>query len=183
MNFGSVPFVAAATPAAGGLLTETDNFNRADGALGANWAVPVGTCAISSNQISFSNSVARYIGATFDADQECDLVIGSPGVNHCGGAVRLQADGSGYISSNELDSANIQIYRFTAPSTYVSVVVATGLSLVSGDRIGVRAVGSTISVIRNGVVVASATDATYSSGQPGCYGFFNTGDDWRAAEI
>jgi hypothetical protein len=166
-------------------VTASDDFNRADGPLGANWTTPIGSASISSNAISFgsADTVVRYEGQTFAADQEASFVIGNPGDTHCGGGVRIQADGSGYICTNETEAVFVQIYRSNGGGSLTGLANITGLTLVSGDRIGLRAIGSTIGLTQNGVVVGSVTDGTYTTGQPGGYGFFNTGDEWQASEV
>lgn len=159
-----------------------DDFNRADGALGANWEVEVGAAAIASNAISFTGEmIARYVGRTFAADQEAEVVIGSPGSSHVGGAVRVQNTGGGYFTTSEFDSTYIVVYRRDSGGSYSEMHRVTGLSLVSGDRIGLRVSGSTFSIILNGTAIGTSfTDTLFSTGQPGIYGFSSTSTEWSA---
>ena len=79
----------------------TDDFDRADGGLGSNWAVVRGSASISSNAVAFgsTDTIIRYETGTWADDQEASFTTtGSLGGVHCGGGVRLQATtGAGYV--------------------------------------------------------------------------------------
>jgi hypothetical protein len=70
----------------------------------------------------------------------------------------------------------MQIVRWPGPSAnnleaYVMLAARNDIGCSSGDILGATAVGSTLTIYKNGVVVGSATDPTYTDGAPGI-GFF-----------
>lgn len=167
-----------------------DNFNRSDGALGSNWA-QAGSWPmpeITSNQIkgaSAANQFARYVGASLSANQKSSIVVTatSDSVAPC---VRVQ-DGanSGYCA------------KLIGNPSYFSIIkiadgVESSIGLVwdtfsNGDILGIKASGSTITAIKNGVdyTEASVTDTTYSDGYTGiwCWGATPTGDDFSTGSL
>lgn len=169
-------------------LTASDDLNRADGPLGSNWSILQGTGAtIVSNAMTFagSDSIIRWQGSTFAADQQAELTLDSPFSGALGGAVRIRSsDGAGYAVGTEFNNTTINLYRHDGGGSFTSLGQVTGLSMVGGDRVGIRIVGSTIRVLLNGSIVGSSfTDTTYTTGNPGVYGFGGSGTNWQAEEI
>jgi len=175
----------------------TDDFNRADGALGSNWAT-VGTRSqptITSNRFAVTSApsvraaAVATSAATFTADHEATVtaaVLGSS--DFLGPAVRVDAtNGTGYmIYTDGTNASSRRVYRFTNAGT--TNIGAVNISCVAGDTLTLRAEGSTITAYRNGVLVDTITDATYSTGQPGIFydrqnNGTSRGDDFTAQDI
>lgn len=150
----------------------TDNFNRADGAVGSDWTTLTGMSALSiiSNQVrSNSGASAGHVAtatATFAADHEAECVVPTFGAHDRGGpCVRLSGD-DGYV---------LQAWSTTLAKTYrldggaLTVLDDVGVAFTAGDTLRIRAEGTTISVFVNDVELWSGTDATYATGQPGLH--------------
>ena len=176
---------AAATPA-------SDDFNRANGGLGANWtAISDGAMAISSQ------AVIGTVGATtgeirtaesYTSDQYSQIAVTSTplsGGQWVAAAVRLQASGkSGYAGLYYWNFGSPELMLFKRSggawaqlgSTYSSGVLA------AGTQLEVTAVGSTISFLQNGVQRISVTDSSFTGGAPGIMAYGNsTADNWTGA--
>lgn len=138
------------------------------------------------------DSLGRYEAVAFSADHESEVitaVAASSGTN-LGPAVRLQTptDPSCYVAFNT-DATTIYIIRLDAFVSYHQLLPAvTGLSLPSGTRVRLRAVGSTLTLYVDDLLVATRTDATLTGGLPGVYLWAN--DDtvdiisaWRASDV
>jgi len=170
------------------MTSASDDFNRANGSLGGNWS----TCGVNSWVISSNRAVPavaaafnamRYTGASFAADQECQCIPQPIGGFFPGPAVRLDASGNGYAALVDSASAGWRLARLEAGSNND---LATGTETFNGttDTLKVRAVGTTISLWRNGVQLASVTDVASSSGAPGLWSYESNGsvDDWSATD-
>src|SRR5262249_26771187 len=109
----------------------TDNFNRADGALGANWAAGNDTAeTIVSNQVVGTASLLRNAKRTSESygnDHYSQIQIGTGGLasgDFIGPVVRLQADGfTSYAALYFNNPANggsrvIPLYKRTAAGAY-----------------------------------------------------------------
>lgn len=179
------------------MATFADDFNRADGALGSNWAT-VGTRSqptIVSNRFAVTSApsiraaAVATSAATFTADHEATItaaVLGS--ADFLGPAVRVDAtNGTGYmIYTDGTNSSNRRVYRFTNAGT--TNIGGVNISCTAGDTLTLRAVGSTITAYKNGVLVDTISDATYTSGQPGIFyergnNGTSRGDDFTATDI
>ena len=160
----SVSFNAASTFA-------YDNFNRANGSLGANWTNLQNAFSISSNQVAPDNAgidVASYTGATFGNDQTARVTVTTMagGGNGSGPCVRLQAGAaSGY--AGYIDGSNYEILKLTAGVE--SVINSGGLTVSAPAIVELSVVGTTLTLTVNGVVIRVSTDSTYSSGAPGIW--------------
>jgi hypothetical protein len=170
------------------MTTASDNFNRADGALGANWSTAgVNSWVIASNRAVPNTAAAfnmmRYTGASFANDQECQIIPQPIGGFFPAACVRMGATGNCYAAMVDSASNGWRLARIDLGS---NDDLATGTETFNGttDTIKVRAVGTTISLWRNGVQLASVTDATYASGAPGLWSYESNGtvDDWSATD-
>lgn len=168
----------------------TDDFNRADGALGSNWA-QAGTWpmpGITSNQVKGADAgsqFARYIGANLNAAQQSSVTITDVS-NSVAPCVRIQDDSnSGYCAK-----------QINVLSYFVIIKIQDGeesvLGLVwdtveNGAVIGIKASGSTITATKNGVDYTSyaVVDATYGDGDTGiwCWGAFATADNFSTGNL
>lgn len=160
----------------------SDDFNRANGALGADWASFFGGITVSGNAALGGSlvSAARWTASTFAADHWSEATISgfASGTTYPGVAVRLDASGNGYYIA--IDSGNAYVQRLTGGVEFSIATRST--SWANGDVMRLEVVGTTLKVFKNGTQVGTdVTDATYSSGQPGlfCYGAA-TVDGWSA---
>lgn len=157
----------------------TDNFTRAaESPLsdGGNWAVPDATNYLvltASQEVNgaTNNVCAQYFngGITWPNDQYAEVTLtgGITGATAVGPTLRWQSGTrNGY-----------GILFFPSPPTnfiiqsYVSGVgtnIATAnVTYTAGDVIRLEIVGTALTGIHNGTVVASGTDSTYTAGFPG----------------
>ena len=84
----------------------------------------------------------------------------------------------GYEINNGWNGAYSQIVRWNGPLNDFTYLTTTGPgfgALVEGDVIRATAVGSTITVYKNGAQVMQATDPTWSDGNPGLAMFIRPG--------
>lgn len=177
----------------------SDNFDRPDGALGANWTVPsaMSGLQIISNQINGAGapsvrvSVVATGTATFANDQEATITVPTRGnFDYIGPVVRCNIAGAtGYAIRSDGQNNNVcRVVRFSGTTLTVLPGSTTNIQYGAGDSLTLRAEGSTITVLKNGVVVQSFTDTNHVSGQPGVlYERGNTsatrGDLFSAADL
>jgi hypothetical protein len=174
----------------------TDNFNRANGGLGANWTVMsdasnTGTLNIVSNQVKINtnglDAASRWSADTFSGDHYAQCVatsITSPS-SGIGPTIRNQL---ATTAKYELDvnTASQNLYYFDGTNWTSLTSNITGI--VSGDLIRLEVVGTGLTSRVNGVSSLTVTDATLSGGAPGLHIFENTGDtvivdDWLGGPI
>ena len=170
-------------------VTATDNFNRANGALGANWSTDRDPITIVSNQAKSStsaNSVAIRTAETFAANQYSQ-VVWQGGLNNGGGPlVRHNGSnpGSYYLAFLNAGTEALNIYSVTAGS-YSSIGLAGSVTIANGDVLRLEASGTTIRALLNGVEKLSVTNTDRATGRPG-FEIFNTTvaiDDWGGGEL
>lgn len=154
----------------------SDNFDRANGALGSNWTddSSLNALAIFSNQVRANSSatlcaaVVNTATATFAADHSAQCVLSALGTGDWGGVTaRWDATaGNGYaVLSDGFSDGSRRILRYAAGTS--TVIGTVNLTVVNGDTVKIGVVGTTISAYVNGVLINAVTDATYSTGQPG----------------
>ena len=187
----------------------TDDFNRANGGLGANWgnqttAGGFGAPAIASNVVTGADqtneAAARYTATTFSADQYSQCVVagfGFFGADTCAGpTVRGSADqdtGRDYYWYKVEDTGTT-----TKTHRLVKLVNGTETSLANSDRatsngdtLRIEVTGSAPNVItcwHNGTQVSaldtSETNATLATGQPGiAVTQTSTVDTWEGGDL
>lgn len=162
------------------ILLASDNFNRADGSLGANWTVDLGGIGIVSNQAKTTSgnfARARYTAGDQppNAQRASARISASStdiGQSRGGPAVRMEAARAGYhvlvhFANGAYDSSNgIALFRGAAAEETL-LGRYTG-AFTPGDLIEVQAVDDAITVFRNGTgIIGPVTDATYTSGRCG----------------
>jgi hypothetical protein len=162
------------------VATAADNFQRADAnPMSGSWGIPtsVPQLQIISHNVAVNatsqNSAEYYNGATFGNDQFSQAVVvtlatsGQPGP---GVVVRLSASAmTGYVARVQTGAgAGIYLDKIVANVT-TNLFTASGATFNAGDTLKITAIGTLISVYRNGVLVNSATDASIASGQPGIF--------------
>lgn len=159
------------------MATASDDFNRADGGVGANWTALAGTFTIVSNTARQTATNEQYYAtrytatapATNDHEAEIDCQSNNSTIGW-GPGVRLQAGAvSGYLF---VGFGGDSLYLVRVDAT-VENILDTGSAFTSSTtfNVRVRANGSAIEGFRNDVSDATATDSTYSSGGWGMSSF------------
>jgi hypothetical protein len=156
-------------------VAQIDDYNRADGALGANYA-GIATAAIATNRVAGSGASNSFywnagdFGPDVEAEIELAAIPTAPAdrivlqirhpigvLNFYQATIDVLADGTWTVSIHRVDGG--------VETTLSSV---NGAAWVAGDRLGIKMIGSDISVYRrpvgsgSGTLVLSATDATYA---------------------
>jgi hypothetical protein len=176
----------------------TDAFTRADGGLGTSWTTIINALTISSNAATDTTTDAYhgafYNAAVFNPDQWAQVTIPVTTNPYMGPGVRMSSTGGGqgYMALVDPGTSSLFIQKFSGGAYVSDVAACTGVSFSAGDRLLLKAVGTTLTALINGNSVScSGPDATYSSGQPGMGTFSNgpagasnrTMDDWAAGNL
>ena len=173
-NVTNVAVSCTANPA----TTGSDDFNRADGSLGPNWTdISDGGLAIVS-QAAAGTASAGISGdirtaESYTSDQYSQVTLNSTqptGSQWIGPMVRAQNSGqNAYVGIYYWNNGNPDLMLFKRISgswTQLGSTYSSG-ALAAGTQLQVKAVGSTISFLQNGVQRITATDTSLSGGAPG----------------
>jgi hypothetical protein len=182
-GYGTMAAVETGDAAAlvGTVGTVTDTFNRADGALGSNWATIAGAAPV-----IFSNTVRRngtnlicaahWVGAndSFADDQFVELVVGTANPDYCSMIVRSQSTANAnyyYCIPHEQDG-KVYIGKATngdsAGTGYADIGVSGVVFAANiGDVLRFEATGSSLVFKKNNVTLHSVTDSSLTRGRPG----------------
>lgn len=157
----------------------TDDFNRADGAIGAGWETVLGTATpwiIESNAAepgaAQQLSVTRRTEANFPSDHysQCVTEHTSDGVNDpsTGGvAVRVQANGDCYRARVQGGFATLSRVVSGVSTFLTDFVVSPSIPDNTLHTIRLTAAGSLLTVRVNGTDVGSFSDSVITGGRPG----------------
>jgi len=191
---GGTPILGAAGSYGSGLFTVYDNFNRANGGVGANWTTVTGAAGglqISSNQLASqaTNSESLYTATTLSNDQFTQVTATTASPGYMDPIVRgsTSAAASGYHCFAAGASGD-GIYKNN--TTLLSAGAVT-ITWSIGDIFRCEASGgatTTINMFKNGVNVATATDSSSPnlSGSPGVRfgaGTGNSVDNFSAGNL
>ena len=179
-----------AMPHRASAATASDNFNRANGSLGANWTdMTVGGLAISNDAVvgtqAAGNSGDIYTGTTFGSDQFSQIEVTSTpigGGQWIGPAVRAQNGGQDlYVGICLLNDGNPELELFKLLDgnwTELGSAYPTG-TLAAGTILNLTVTGSTLSFSENGAVEITATDTSLTGGAPGIMAYSTaTAGNW-----
>tara|TARA_R110002012_G_scaffold315863_1_gene530234 strand:+ start:1179 stop:3098 length:1920 start_codon:yes stop_codon:yes gene_type:complete len=151
-----------------------DIFNRADASpIGGDWVTEVGSgLQIVSNAVKSvvvaGPSVSSLFGQTFQDDQTAEIEIGVYlAFDFIGVGARFDGSGSGYVVGTSSGS-QISIYRVDS-GVFTNLQDYTGLTIGSGDTIGIDVTGTAVEALHNGSSLGSVTDANHDSGAPAIY--------------
>ena len=182
-------FLLAMPESALAATSASDNFNRANGSLGAGWTdMSVGGLAISSNVVmgtGSGNSGDIRTGETYPSNQYSQIQTTSTqlsGKQWIGPAVRAQNSGQSlYVGIYFWNSGSPDLMLFKLVngnwgqlgSTYASGPLATGTTLT------LSVTGSTLTFAQNGLVRITATDTSLTGGAPAIMAYGTpTADNW-----
>jgi hypothetical protein len=174
----------------GYLNSAYDNATRANGAIGANWTVTNNGINISSNNfvgtVAATNDVAYWSASLFNPAQfsQVTLTALNGTIDVPGVAVLLSGSGAstqGYTCIE--NTTNIYIQKINGTSnTALTSAASTG---AIGDILRLEAAGGVLTCYKNGVSTLTATDTTYTSGQPGLFlfGTTATSKNWSGGNL
>jgi hypothetical protein len=154
---------------------QSDDFNRADGALGPNWAnLPEGGVAIASGQVvgtrSGSSSGSYRIDGAYNNDQYSEITVtASPLSVWVGASVRNQGNGDFYagIYYVNFGAPQLMIYKRVGGAwTQLGASYNCG-TLAAGTKLRLMVVGATLAFLQDGVERIALTDTDISGGAPG----------------
>src|ERR1700744_551069 len=175
-------------PQAADAATVSDNFDRANGALGSNWTTTPGTAApqISGNTLhagtASSLNSAYWSASTFGNDQFAQGTLpGSSGGNYGPGlAVRLSG-AKGYFLWYGNSTNTVSLWRMDSASSWTQLKASGTLTVTPATDVWkIQVVESTISGYQNGTLVVQTTDTSITAGSPGVWLYYanNQIDNW-----
>jgi hypothetical protein len=187
----SLPDVTGYLPVTGYLNSAYDNATRANGAIGANWTVTTNGINISSNNFvgtaASTNDLAYWSASLFSPSQFSQVTITAlngttdfPGVAVLVSGTGGSAQGYSCIEN----TTNIFLQKIIGiVNTTLSSAASTG---APGDILRLEAAPSgALTCYKNGVSTLTATDTTYTSGQPALflYGTTATSKNWSGGNL
>ena len=151
------------------MASVSDNFNRADGAIGANWTVDSGSINVVSNvaepQTASDMNRARYTATAMDSSNHyAQALIGGRTAGSNQGAVTARQASSTWTqySANFVATSDEYWLRKTVDGT--ESTLGTYASGTGAHTLRCTANGSTISMDIDGTERVSVTDSAIASG-------------------
>lgn len=172
----------------------SDNFNRANGPLGANWTdgLLTSSFSITGNAVVCSmpnNAVAFYNAVVWPADQYSECAIsGLSGTSTDGPGlvVRCDAAGNNFYWAVINADGDVTIAERVGGGGISNIASRTS-TWVAGDVLRLEIQGTTIKVYQNGVQLgANITDASIATGNAGLAygsGVDGTIDNWAGGDF
>jgi Putative esterase len=156
-------------------INTSDNFNRAAGSLGKNWAgIRDGGLWISSHAVTGRSGLAGDIwtAGKFTSNQYSQIKVTSTqltGSQWIGAAVRAQNGGrNAYVGLYYWNGGKPELILFKrSRGSWTALGGYNSGPLAAGTQLKVMAVGSTIVLLQNGVPRVSVSDSSFSRGAPG----------------
>jgi hypothetical protein len=188
--------VASTTTLTG--IAASDDFNRADGGLGANWTEPLASqnnLVIVNNQVTpdieDSHNYAFWSADSFSQDQYSQVRINNVGPWN-GVIARAQSAIDRFYMAFVIGANDYRIY-LRKDGLYYSLITGNTETWVAGDIIGLEAAGLNpvqLTLLRNGNPVLTYTDTTENlvGGSPGIGiysppGYHLAVDDWEGGDL
>jgi len=166
----------------------SDNFNRADGAIGTNWTAHIGNFTVSSNAVlptGGAMNVATFNTELSSSDNYSESVCSSYSSGPDSGLMCRYNSGAyyAYWYENLSSSSGYKLTKFSGTETRLGSYSA---STTGARTIKVYSNGSTIKGFVDGVEKVSVTDTTITSGvRVGIHSWSVRGyhDDFLAADL
>lgn len=172
-------------------IPATDNFSGTfttcwDELTGAGSIVNSGGQAVSQNSGASAVGTWKTSCDTFNADQssQVDVVTMASGAGfvciRCSGTMSDFSDFSGYYFGAD-NAGTPALVNKAFVGSFTQLGASYGTNVNDGDTTKVVVIGSTITPYINGVALATRTDSSVSSGQPGLLPFDAgvTYDNWQ----
>ena len=167
----------------------SDNFNRANGTLGAGWTdMSDGGMAISSQVVAGTKSAYSgdmRTGETYASDQSSQIEVTSTqlsGGQWLGAAVRAQNSGQNlYLGLYFWNSGTPELMLYKRISGNWTQLGSSSFqgALAAGTQLTLSVTGSKLTFSQNGVARITATDTSLTGGAPGIMAYGSPkGDNW-----
>lgn len=193
----TLPDVSGIVPVSGYQNSAYDNFNRANGAIGASWTVNGGGLNVASNAIQGttggSNNSAAWNQNSFSTSAQFAQVTVTSlnGTSDFVGPSVLNSTSAQNFYDCLEDSSTLLIQKVaggggtTLASAAVTAAVGDVLRLEAFLTPNVFPQSVTLTCYRNGAQALQTTDTTYTSGLPGVDLFNNvaTVDNWSGGNL
>jgi hypothetical protein len=175
--------------------TTSDSFNRANGSLGPNWTkISAGDLAISSKAVAGTASAGvtgdTWSASRFTSNQFSQVAVTSKRLTAgqwIGPAVRVQNSGkNAYVGAYKWNHGKpvLMLFRRSSGSLIQLGKTYNSGPLTAGTQLQLKASGSTISFLQNGVQRISANDTTLSGGAPGIMSYgAGRADNWSGGDV
>lgn len=153
-------------------ILDSQTFSGTANPIGGRWTTTTGQNAMQSVSGNMTGSTGAAFNGAYNTnvtppnDQYCKLVYasGSPNGGPC---VRVSTSADTYYQFS-VESTTVGFIKKHVAGTETSIGTAfLNTTIVAGDVIEVRAVGTTISAWQNGSQCASTTDSSIASGNFG----------------
>lgn len=177
-------------------VTETDDFNRADGSgLGANWTAQEGQIDILSNTAFWNTGTPFYFRNTqsWSNDQYSEITLKNSSMGALDySAVTVRASGTAG-SSNRYEcmadgGGSDARLRKLVTGSYTNLDTDS-VAFATNDVIRLEVTGTSLTCKKNGATILTGTDSDLASGSPGFGTPFNGGghdsqwDDWSGGDL
>jgi hypothetical protein len=177
-------------------LPATEDFTGAAAALSGSWTQQNGATTVNKNGSGAgvcsggAQSFAFWNADTFNAAQYAQLKIVSVTTDTQYDDVGVRMSGTGgsynaYVVYTDGASGTLHTAIAKEVAGSETELLALTVTLAANDILRIEVNGTTISAYKNGVLIASTTDATFSSGSAGL-GLFNTTasvDNWEGGNL
>ncbi|HTU75242.1 MAG TPA: alpha/beta hydrolase-fold protein [Trebonia sp.] len=159
-------------------VSASDDFSRADGALGRDWTdmsdggLVITSCVAAGTRATGVSGDIRT-AESYPSDQYSQIQLTAAqltGGQWAGPAVRMQADDrSGYVAAYSWNNGAPEVVLYERAGSELTQLAPAYQSgpLPAGTTLSVEAVGATLAVLVNGTEQIAAADGTYVGGSPG----------------
>jgi hypothetical protein len=167
----------------------TDNFNRANGSIGANWTQTDGTWSVTNNQATYtlggdSEASVVYTNISFANDQYAQVTLAATTNAASGVMVRgSNVANTGY----SLACGGSSCFIFKVVAGAVTNLTSSGaIPTSNGDVLRLEVHGTALTAFKNGTQILSTTDSAIASGSPGMWSenaATTIFDNWRGGDL
>ena len=186
----SIPDLTGYVPVTGYVNSAYDNATRSNGAIGANWTVTNNGINISSNNFvgtASSSDVAYWSANSFSPSQFSQVTITAlNGTTDFPGVAVLVSGTGGSTQGYSCIESTTNIYVQKISGTTNTTLTSAASSGAVGDILRLEASSAgALTCYKNGVSTLTATDTTYTSGQPALFlfGTTATSKNWSGGNL
>jgi pectate lyase len=170
-------------------LPATDAFTGSNNdPLSGNWTTEAGQWQIIGNKAQAFNgggfSMAKWTADDFNDDHYSQCVIDYGSGSAIGPAVRMDANGNGYVISAYDTGTNTADINEIHTNGTANTSIGTPFAVSVGDTLKLEVTGSSLKAYKNGVLQDTVSDGTYTTGEAGMFGYLTAScDDFQADNV